>query len=264
MWQVFGASAQGTSHHKTGSPCQDAHGYHVTNEYVIVAVADGLGSAGKSLEGAGLAAKTAVEVLCHRIKNKMPSDSSGWTQVLTDTFIGVREALEKTAQASGSSLRDYHTTLIAVIVTNEWLAVGHIGDGAVVALFPGDAMETVSTPEQGEYVNEVTPITSPKALDLVRFAIFPAQVKAVALLTDGLQNLSINAATGKPFTPFFAPFFEAAVQEIDTADASIQLADFLSSDRVCAKTDDDKTLVIVGKVREQEIVFGDQGLKAGK
>jgi hypothetical protein len=54
MWQVIGASTQGTSHIRVGSPCQDAHGHHVLENCVIAVVADGLGSAAKSDEGAKL------------------------------------------------------------------------------------------------------------------------------------------------------------------------------------------------------------------
>jgi hypothetical protein len=55
-------------------------------------------------------------------------------------------------------------------------------------------------------------------------------------------------ATGVPYAPSFTPLFEGIGQLIDTDETSDQRADFLSSERVCAKTDDDETLVVVGEV----------------
>ncbi|MCX7596021.1 MAG: hypothetical protein N2235_20150, partial [Fischerella sp.] len=88
---------------------------------------------------------------------------------------------------------------------------------------------------------------APDALTLAHFSACQSSVKAVALLTDGLQNLSLNLAAGTPFRPFFAPFFDAVTKSLDSAEASRQLAEFLGSERVCARTDDDKTLIVIGK-----------------
>lgn len=258
MWQVIGASTQGTSHIRFGSPCQDAHGYQVLENCVIAAVADGLGSAAKSDEGAKLAIGKTLDELVQALAGNQPDNTENWIQALSNAFAQARQSLEQTAETSGLPLREYGTTLIAVVVTPNWLAVGHIGDGAVVALIEDDTLETVSAPQRGEYANEVTPLTAQNALDFVRFSARPISVKAVALLSDGLQNLSINAATRTPYAPFFTPFFDAIGQVIDIDETSKQLADFLDSERICSKTDDDKTLVVVGKVQpEREKLYSD-------
>lgn len=45
-WRVAAASVRGTTHEKTGQPCQDAHCWEQLPESVLVAaVADGAGSA---------------------------------------------------------------------------------------------------------------------------------------------------------------------------------------------------------------------------
>lgn len=250
MWSrnVIGASVQGTSHVRADTPCQDAHGYRVLEDGVIAAVADGLGSAARSEEGARLAVDTALDVLDDALGVALPDDVDGWTHILRSAFTEARRNLEQAAESNGLPLRDYGTTLIAVAVTEEWLTVGQIGDGAAVALFADDTLETISEPQRGEYANETIPLTASDALTLAHFSARQAEVKALALLTDGLQSLSINTATGVPYAPFFAPLFEGIGQPIDTDETSNQLGDFLDSERVCAKTDDDKTLVVVGEV----------------
>jgi len=248
MWQVIGASVQGTSHIRAGIPCQDAHGYRILGSCVIAAVADGLGSAARPDEGANLVVETAVDMLIQALVSSLPLDSDSWAKIMHDVFGGARQALEQAALGNNLPLRDYGTTLVVAVVTEDWLAVGHIGDGAVVALLADNTLEMISHPQRGEYANETVPLTAPDALTLARFSIRRAPVKAVALLTDGLQNLALNLATGMPFAPFFAPFFDAISQTLDAAEASRQLAEFLNSERVCARTDDDKTMVVIGRV----------------
>lgn len=251
MWQVIGASTQGTSHVRLGLPCQDAHGYSVLETYAMAAVADGLGSASKSEEGAKLAVNTVLDVLEESLTIALPTTIENWQKNFADAFAEARQSLENIAKSSSLPLRDYGTTLLVAVVTDDWLAVGHIGDGAIVALWEDDSLETVSLPQNGEYANEVTPLTAPDALKSVRFGIFPKTVKAVALFSDGLQNLSINVASGKPYAPFFAPFFDGISHAIDPEETSKQLGEFLNSERICSKTDDDKTLVVIGKIQPE-------------
>lgn len=175
-------------------------------------------------------------------------------QAMRDVFARTRQNLERLAKTRDLPLREYGTTLIVVVITRDWLALGHLGDGAVVVLTDEGAMETVSAPQCCEYANEVIPLTSPEAMSLVHLYARKVSVKAAALLTDGLQNLSINTTTRVPYAPFFDPFFSAVRQEVDAEEASIQLAEFLGSERVCTKTDDDKTLVIIGKAGDGHLI----------
>jgi hypothetical protein len=247
-WQAIGSSVQGSGHVPTSTPCQDAHGYRVTDDYAIAVIADGLGSADQSEKGAHLAVETTLDLLDKALRTMTPSAPEAWTETLKAAFDLSRQKLESVAERSGLPLREYGTTLIAVAVTLDWIAIGHLGDGAVVVLSDQDSVETISAPQHGEYANEVVPLTALDALASVRFTVRQQTIKAAALLTDGLQSLSINSATNEPYTPFFAPFFEAICGVIDTADASQALARFLLSERICERTDDDKTLVVLGKV----------------
>ena len=252
MWQIIGASVQGSSHVRSGLPCQDAHRYQIVDNCVIAVVADGLGSASQSDEGARLAVSKALTVLEQVLVVHQPNTTEDWLQILSRAFAQARQNLEQATEISGLPLREYGTTLIVAVLTPTWLAIGHIGDGAVVALLENDTLETVSVPQRGEYANEVTPLTDQNALNLAYLSARPIAVKAVAMLSDGLQNLAINIATEAPYAPFFKPFFEAICYPLDTDETSQQLAAFLDSERICAKTDDDKTLVVIGAVQKTQ------------
>lgn len=251
MWEMISASVVGTSHLRLGLPCQDAHGCRVLENGAMAAVADGLGSAAKADEGARQAVDTALDTLERALHTHSPVNAQDWGGVLANAFFQARQRLEQTAEMIALPLREYGTTLLVAVVTVDGLAVGHLGDGAVVALLEDERLETISPPQRGEYANEVMPLTAPNALDLVRFSISHTPVKAIALLSDGLQNLCINAITGAPYAPFFSPFFEGISQVVDAAEASEQLAEFLASERIGLKTDDDKTLVVIGKIQSE-------------
>lgn len=247
MWQVIGATSEGTSHLRTNTPNQDSHGFYQYKDIVIASVADGLGSATKSNEGSQLAVKTVLDALRESIYDP-PSNLDEWVNKFSCAFNEARSKIEKVANSNNLPIREYGTTLILVAATPECLVVGHIGDGAVVALLHDDSLETVSKPMRGEYANQVTPLTANDALVHLRLFAQNLSVKALALFSDGLQNLSLEEATGKPFAPFFNPFFELIAQKIDAIEASVKLEEFLKSERVCLRTDDDKTLVVIGKV----------------
>ncbi|MBC8229713.1 SUMF1/EgtB/PvdO family nonheme iron enzyme [bacterium] len=63
-WKVLGASVRGTSHTKSGQPCQDAHAWvKLPDGTLVAAVSDGAGSAALAEVGADSAVKAAVRVL---------------------------------------------------------------------------------------------------------------------------------------------------------------------------------------------------------
>ena len=60
-WQVVGAAVRGISHERLDLPCQDAQGHRVLpNGVLLIAAADGAGSARFSDEGARCAVKAAL------------------------------------------------------------------------------------------------------------------------------------------------------------------------------------------------------------
>ena len=174
-----------------------------------------------------------------------------WHEVLRFSIAAVRCALERHATAASQQLRDFATTLLVAVITPGFLAVGQIGDGAIVARkFTGE-LETVSLPQRGEFANETTPLTAVGALERVVYRVLPAPITGLALFSDGLQNLCITSATGQPFEPFFAPFFATFTPPFDQDELARQLARFLESERVCLRTDDDKTLVVIARMPHQ-------------
>ena len=244
-WRVVAASVRGTSHEKTGQPCQDAHGWNVLPEGVLVAaVADGAGSAPLGEVGSDVAARTVVDFLTVKLAWPWPQADQGWQLLLTDAINAARNAVEAAAAEREVSPRDLATTLIVVIATTEFVAAAQVGDGAaVVSDSTGDVL-ALTAPQSGEYINETTFLISPDALDKTQVTVWRGTPAQVAVFSDGLQMLALKLPEGTPHAPFFAPLFRFVAQVTDEVEAQAQLTDFLRSPRITARADDDLTLLL--------------------
>ncbi len=248
-WQILSASVIGSSHLRNGLPCQDAHALRILpGGEILCAVADGLGSAPLAEQGAQLAVQVALDSLSDAMQSPLPAEESEREALIHKLFATTRSALEEKSNSDNRPLRDYATTLMVTIITQDWMAAAHLGDGAVVAQMAGEALFTLSAPQRGEYANETTPLTSPTALESVRYQAKRGELQAVALFTDGLQNLCLDAANSAPYEPFFAPLFAQLAAPLQQDEAGQALTAFLQSERICKRSDDDKTLVLMRRM----------------
>ena len=249
MWQMIAASVPGWSHLRRGMGCQDAYRVEeLAKGGMVAAVADGLGSAPLAERGAQVAVDAVVTTLCTALKRRLPKQERAWLLLLQAAFAAARAALVAVAAAEQRPLADYATTLIVVVVTKGWLAVGQVGDGAVVGQLVDGTLLTLSKPQRGEFANETQPLTSPAALAHVSYLCRPGPVSALALFTDGVQSLCLDAADYAPYQPFFAGLFAQICQPINRREAEAALITFLQSDRLGRRSDDDKTLALLGQV----------------
>jgi serine/threonine protein phosphatase PrpC len=247
-WQVIGAAVQGLSHQKQGLPCQDALEYRcLPGGTLLVALADGAGSATRSELGAQAAVQAAVDALVAGLTKGQPAECCDWVEVFWETFESARAAVIRLAEERDEPLGAFATTLTCLAATPEELIVGQLGDGAVVAGGADGSLDTVTTVQRGEYANETYFLTQEQALEQVVIQVINLPMQALAVMSDGLTRLALKRPTNEPHLPFFKPLFafvEASAPSNDGAQASEALTSFLASPRVCERTDDDKTLVL--------------------
>lgn len=243
-WQVIGAAVSGTSHEHLGMPCQDALAYQAGEQSLIVALSDGAGTAQHSQYGAQTAVESALDAIAAALEDGVPADQAGWQDVLCAAFTAARSALECLAEIEEQPLRDYAATLSLVIVTSDRLAVAQLGDGAVVAGESPEELILVNRAQRGEYANETYFLTQDDVLEQVQISVVEKGINVLAVMSDGLTRLAIKLPAHEPHLPFFQPLFAFAAQAQDEEQAARHLVDFLNSERVCARTDDDKSLVL--------------------
>ena len=233
-WRAVGASVEGASHVARGVGCQDAHGVLTAPDgSLVVVVADGAGSASRAAEGSALAVEAALDTLEWVLAVEPPS-------VAVVRAVGAaRVALETADDISAVA-----TTLLVVVVGSDEVAVARVGDGFAVARLEDGSLELLSADDDREFLNETTFLSSSDWTPSVSVRS-SAGVSGVAVLTDGLQLLAFDLTAGRPHAPFFEPLFAFAA-DCDAA-SEHELAAFLGSDRVAARTDDDVTLVLCSR-----------------
>lgn len=245
-WRIVAASVCGTSHIKNQQLCQDAHHWQILpNNLLLVAAADGAGSASLGKVGAMIAVETAIEYISKsEVSPSNLADDRLLEDTLKDAMLAARKAVEEEAEAGKHQINDLATTLILAIATPQVVAVAQIGDGVAVAKDSTGNLQALTVPKGGEYINETTFLTSADALDTAQIKILRHNIVNIGVLTDGLQMLALNMLIGEPHKPFFFPLFDFVANAQDKIVAKEQLVKFLSSERITQRTDDDLTLVI--------------------
>jgi len=247
-WRVLSASVQGSTHERQGLPCQDAHLWKlVSPDTLIIAVADGAGSARYAHEGAWFAVRAMVEFLRRQSRSSLVGREGGeWRALAVRAVEAVRHSLAEQAKRRRVALSDFASTLIGVVVMPQAVAVVQIGDGAVVLEDTQGQLYLLTHTRVGEYLNETVFLTSRDALQYARFEWWKGEAKHLAVFTDGLELLAIRFSDAMPHAPFFKPLF----QWVDSPKVTKQrLETFLRSAKVRDRTGDDLTLVLVGRRR---------------
>lgn len=246
FWRTVAASVRGSSHEKSGLPCQDKHYVEkLSDEMLIVAVADGAGSALHSEIGATVATQAAVDWLCvnQDLLNSSADDAS-WEQTLRAAIEEAREKVFAEAAERELKAREFASTLIVVVATPTVVACAQVGDGAAVVCAQDQQLIALTTPQFGECINETTFLISADALTTLQSNVWRGEATQLAVFSDGLQMLCLKLPEGTPHAQFFAPLFRFAAALTEETDAQTQLEEFLSSARIRQLTDDDLTLVL--------------------
>lgn len=253
VWKAIARSAIGTSHQKQQMPCQDYGGCKVLNDMIIGAVADGAGSAKYADIGAELAVKTALAYLAEESVyqqqhfwelTSQPLPEEAAKELFANTVKKVVTALQAQADCGGYSLNNLACTLLIVVATPNWVAAMQIGDGFITVRSQKEDLQLLFQPDKGEYINETTFVTSANALNGMRVCVRSGKHEFICAATDGLERVAIRMSDWTPFVPFFQPL-EAYLRKISNSEQEDgYLNSFLSSDRLNARTDDDKTLLL--------------------
>jgi hypothetical protein len=226
---ILAASVAGASHVRREVPCQDAFRVHDAGDALIIAVADGLGSAARSELGSSAAVDAAVARAA-----ELGGDPC---RAAVEGVVAARDAIEKLSYVEDRELRDVACTLI-VVVADARIGIAHVGDGAVVGTREAEPF-VLSPPAPSEYVNEVDSLASVEWVDHVRAVLCVEDIDGLAVFTDGCQHAAIRR--GIAHAGFFGPLFDYVRGGAAHDD---ELATLLRSEKMCEHSDDDKTLVL--------------------
>jgi hypothetical protein len=253
MWAVVHASVIGSSHATSGAPCQDACNVLKKmigdEDVLIIAIADGAGSASHSQIGSSEAVQYLVKVVSQADFQLQTIDQEKMRSWFDEVLVHLRGVSDRENVPIG----EFACTLLLGIVWENGAIFGQIGDGAWV-LKQNDAYISATWPETGEYANITVFVTTEFGLDKIQFQRFEGKIDGVAGFTDGIQSLVLNYAEKKPHVPFFNSMLSPLKSVQDETELIAPLQQFLASEVVTSRTDDDKTLVLASwRHQEKEI-----------
>lgn len=251
-WRWALASRIGTSHIRLGTRKQDALKTFTLldksgSRILCAMICDGAGSAQFGGEGASLTCRLISQAVRQHFfaTGSMPNTQEIWSWIDT-----VRDCMARAAENRGVARKSFACTLVLLIARHKENIVVHIGDGAVVGRDQSEQWRALTWPENGEYASSTYFITDDPEPRL-RFVESDELYTAYALFSDGIEDMALEHKT----MTAHAPFFTSMIRPLDKLSAdgkdqnlSAALASFLDSDRVCERTDDDKSLILLSAV----------------
>lgn len=163
-WREFAYQVRGKSHVLDGKPGQDRFRYVSRDGVKVLCLADGAGSATFSEHGAQAVVDAGCDFATALFGSGRASRQSLDASSLHEYLLA---RLADTAARLGCELRDLASTFLCVIVTESFFVAVQIGDGVIGAQRRGE-LEMVSLPDNGEFANLTTFVTSRNAASSAR------------------------------------------------------------------------------------------------
>jgi hypothetical protein len=243
-WTWAGASVRGTSHVKSGTPCQDAHKCNVVNNTLVAIVSDGAGSAEFGGQGAVLVCRTLAQRAATHFREATAAPDD---EALLSWIDDARDLIATAAERRGVTPRAFASTLVCVLASTTDTLILHIGDGAAALRLPeAEAWVVPIWPAHGEYASTTFFVTDDPAPQ-IRIERRDRPCKAAVLMSDGLERLALSFGDQEPHQPFFRSIvkpLESSEQQGRDPRLAGQLRAYLGTDAINDRTDDDKTLVV--------------------
>ncbi|MCF8450238.1 MAG: protein phosphatase 2C domain-containing protein [Taibaiella sp.] len=251
-WKAIGKSVTGFSHVSVGKGCEDAICYrtltdHNGDEVLACALSDGAGSARYAALASAYTVEKVIDFAVQLLKHKDEVTEGHIYALAEDIFYG----LEQEAISNNVPLNDYSCTLLGCIITLNKAAFFQIGDGAIIRNDDSGYYNTLWWPQNGEYQNSTTFLVDDSTFANLQIAIIDQSVTEVALFTDGLQLLTLNMDSLTVHQPFFSGLFHHLRTANDSEKINIlnkKLAEYLDSNAINERTDDDKTLFLASRL----------------
>lgn len=217
-WNVIGASARGSSHHRSGLPNQDAcefrQGDRSSALRAVLAVSDGHGGSRhfRSQVGSTLAVNTAVNVLFAAFAESAaaPVDSEilaiaariaeSWRDAVLSDFrhhAFLAEELQTVEAAEGAVARAsveedpllaYGATLLATVVTDDFILYLQLGDGDILTVEEDGATNRPIAADDRLMANQTTSLCQAGAAGEFRSKVATQFPALILMATDGYAN----------------------------------------------------------------------------
>lgn len=242
------ASETGISHLRSGSERQDWARCVLLETKIgkvhFSIVSDGAGSASMGRQAAALICYSITQRLRDHFKAvaQLPNDEELWSWIDS-----ARDIISDCADKRKIARREFSATLVALIVTPDDVITLHIGDGSIVGRKTDGQWISLSWPETGEYASTTYFLIddpSPK----LKISRYKNEFSAFSLFSDGIESLALDFKQKSPHPPFFSNLLKSVDNAATSGylkNLSSALGEFLNSEKINERTDDDKSLIII-------------------
>ena len=189
---------RGAKHVRDGRPCQDDFAVVGGTDARVLAVADGHGSSAHAEIGARLAVEVATERLLDFARGLAPERRVDLREV--HAFAQhpfrvqlVRDWVRRVRDHAGTDdvdLKAYGTTLIFALITPDYVLLGQLGDGDVLAVNSTGTVSRPFPPDPTSFAEETLSLCLPEAHSSLRVLVAPRPAfEALWLVsTDGYSK----------------------------------------------------------------------------
>lgn len=248
IWKTIGQSVTGTSHLQSQRGCEDALDFKTIalpdgDEALICCVSDGAGSATRAAEAASYTVNTTVQGIADAMAEKNSIDEASIIAILEQVYDDLRQRAEE----RNEPLNEYSCTLLGTVITEYKAIFFQIGDGAIIRDTNADQYTPLWWPHNGEYSNTTAFLIDDNNMSHLRMITLAETIKEIAVFTDGLQLLTLNNESLSVHQPFFTDLFKwlrMVTQDDHLAVLNRKLGEYLNSEAINKRTDDDKTLFL--------------------
>lgn len=249
-WRSVCREAQGRGHRKMQLPCQDKTCSLSENGVNVIALADGAGSERFSHYGAERVVRCVTALLVSRFQEYFECDDG--RQVKKQIVAELMRELANEAERQCCEVRALAATLLFAAVKGDGFILGHIGDG-VLGYLEGAELKVASAPDNGEFSNVTTFVTSAKALSSMRlYKGCINDISAFVLMSDGSGQSLYNNRNGTLAKGVKRLMYRTCLLNRDVMEE--QLGKVLSSALV-KNTQDDCSVAILARPVGQLIPF---------
>ncbi|MGN6420378.1 MAG: PP2C family serine/threonine-protein phosphatase [Pseudobacter sp.] len=248
IWKAIGQSITGTSHLQSQRGCEDAVAFTTLalpegDEALICCVSDGAGSAIHAAKASSYTVHNTVQAISKHLSTFGTIEENGIIEILEQVY----DHLRQMADEKEENINEYSCTLLGAVITEFSALFFQVGDGAIIRYTNVNQYTTIWWPHNGEYSNTTAFLVDDPNMSHLRIMRLQETIKEIAVFTDGLQLLTLNNETLSVHQPFFHDLFKwlrMATEEEHLAVLQRKLGEYLNSEPINNRTDDDKTLFL--------------------
>ncbi|UOE43381.1 PP2C family serine/threonine-protein phosphatase [Agromyces larvae] len=195
MFKEFHYQVRGHGHLRDGTPVQDRTKYLARGGVQVLCLADGAGSAAHSELGAQAVVDEGCAALVERFDEFASRDDG--VKVKLELLDRLVSKVTNVADRHGLEVRDLASTFLCLAISGDRFLGAHIGDG-VVGYLKDQSLKVISAPDNSEFANQTTFVTSGQAAESMR--LFRGSLTGVTgfiLMSDGTSDSLFDTRTGQ-------------------------------------------------------------------